>query len=165
MLRSRGAAHPCNVHVDGLIVDAPSLMCFLFADEATLATLNSEMLIVENVVGPSGAYLLYPVASNAAVPTRQMDQAGAVDFTTVAAQTNAASITTFRYSYSKMPSATTCVSKADGGAQSLIGSAAPISIVYALDRQTIRPAIIAHTGTFAADVAVKMHWRVGINDV
>jgi len=165
MLRSRGAAHPCNVHVDGFNVDAPSLMCFLFADEATLATLNSEMLIVENVVGPSGAYLLYPVASNAAVPTRQMDQAGAVDFTTVDAQINAAPITTFRYSYSKMPSATTCVSKADGGAQSLIGSAAPISIVYALDRQTIRPAIIAHTGTFAAGVAVKMHWRVGINDV
>lgn len=167
-MRARNSSFPCNAIVDGVHVirATVAMQAFLFADDNVKAALLSDYLIVDNVYGPAGTTMLYPVSDIAAVPTRQMRQSGWVDVASAAAQTVAAPAQTFRYPYSKMPTpATPAIYSTTGADQSLIGTVAPIPKLYALSATTIRPAMVAPTGAFALGTTVRMGWEVGINDV
>ncbi len=91
-LRGRNSPLPISANIDGVHVHMASvaMQCFLFADDQVAANLNSNYLIIDGVYGPSGTYLLYPTSKNAAIPTRQMHQSGAVNVTTTASATVAA---------------------------------------------------------------------------
>lgn len=167
-LRNRNSPRALNalikgVHVTGATV---ALQCFLFADDQVLAALISDYLIVDDVFGPFGTYLLYPTAKNAAIPTRQMRQTGYVDLPSTAAQVNAASAQPFRYPYSKIPNAPSPgIHLPAGTDQGIIGSIAPIPKVYALTNSTIRPAMMAASGAFAAGTTVRLSWQASIDEV
>lgn len=167
-IRARATTRASSVIVDGLHVlkATVALQCFLFADDQLAATLISNYLIVDNVFGPFGTYLLYPLSDNVAVPTRQMRQSGYADVVTTATQTVAAPSQTFRYPYSKLPNSSgSSVYSTTGADQSLIGSVAPIPKVYGLTPTSIRPAILAPTGAFAAGTTVRMGWEASIDEV
>lgn len=166
-LRSRSAPLAANALLDSIHLIAPATcMAFLFADDSIESTMISDYLIVDNVFGPAGTSLIYPVADIAAVPTRQMEQTGYADITTSAAQINAAAGNiSFRYPYSKIPTASAGISSQSGAVQGLIGTVAPIPVVYALAATSIRPAIVSHSGSFAAGTAARLHWRAGIKDI
>ncbi|TYO83317.1 hypothetical protein DQ397_001120 [Pseudomonas sp. CK-NBRI-02] len=166
-LRGRNAPFPCSVNINGMHVHMASvaLQCFLFADDQIAATLNSNYLIVDNVYGPLGTYLLYPTAKNASIATRQMKQSGAVNVTTTAAATVAAPAQTIRYPYSKMPNVSVQVSSQSGGDQSAIGSITPVPIAYNVQPGSLRPAIMAPSGSFAAGGSARLHWISSLDDV
>lgn len=167
MCRARGATQPMNIVVDGLEVLAGTvtLFCFVYADDNVLSALNSEKIIVDNVSGPSGTPLLYPHAKIASVPTKQMRQSGAVNVTTTAAATVAAPAQTIRYPYSKMPNVSVQVSSQSGGDQSSVGSVSPIPIAYNVQPGSIRPAIMAPSGSFAAGGSARLHWTSSLDDI
>ncbi|HCF9264836.1 TPA: hypothetical protein NI644_001881 [Pseudomonas aeruginosa] len=166
-LRGRNSPLPCSVNIDGMHVHmAPvAMQCFLFADDQVAATLNSNYLIVDGVYGPSGTYLLYPTAKNAGIATRQMRQAGAVNVTTTASATVAAPAQTIRYPYSKMPNVSVQVSSQSGADQSAIGSITPVPIAYNVQPGSIRPAIMAPSGSFAAGGSARLHWSASVDDI
>ncbi|MCT5234018.1 hypothetical protein LZL25_10610 [Pseudomonas aeruginosa] len=166
-LRGRNSPLPCSVNIDGMHVHmAPvAMQCFLFADDQVAATLNSNYLIIDGVYGPSGTYLLYPTSKNAAIPTRQMHQSGAVNVTTTASATVAAPAQTIRYPYSKIPNVSVQVSSQSGGDQSAIGSITPVAIAYNVRPNSIRPAIMAPSGSFAAGSSARLHWSASLDDI
>ncbi|HEJ4593901.1 TPA: hypothetical protein SL578_003868 [Pseudomonas aeruginosa] len=166
-LRGRNSPLPCSVNIDGMHVHmAPvAMQCFLFADDQVAATLNSNYLIIDGVYGPSGTYLLYPTSKNAAIPTRQMHQSGAVNVTTTASATVAAPAQTIRYPYSKIPNVSVQVSSQSGGDQSAIGSITPVAIAYNVQPNSIRPAIMAPSGSFAAGGSARLHWSASLDDI
>lgn len=166
-LRGRNSPLPCSVNIDGMHVHmAPvAMQCFLFADDQVAATLNSNYLIIDGVYGPSGTYLLYPTSKNAAIPTRQMHQSGAVNVTTTASATVAAPAQTIRYPYSKIPNVSVQVSSKSGGDQSAIGSITPVAIAYNVQPNSIRPAIMAPSGSFAAGGSARLHWSASLDDI
>ncbi|HCI1891706.1 TPA: hypothetical protein NOS95_002636 [Pseudomonas aeruginosa] len=166
-LRGRNSPLPCSVNIDGMHVHmAPvAMQCFLFADDQVAATLNSNYLIIDGVYGPSGTYLLYPTSKNAAIPTRQMHQSGAVNVTTTASATVAAPAQTIRYPYSKIPNVSVQVSSQSGGDQSAIGSITPVAIAYNVQPNSIRPAIMAPSGSFAAGDSARLHWSASLDDI
>ncbi|MFW5327604.1 phage tail fiber protein [Pseudomonas aeruginosa] len=166
-LRGRNSPLPCSVNIDGMHVHmAPvAMQCFLFADDQVAATLNSNYLIIDGVYGPSGTYLLHPTSKNAAIPTRQMHQSGAVNVTTTASATVAAPAQTIRYPYSKIPNVSVQVSSQSGGDQSAIGSITPVAIAYNVQPNSIRPAIMAPSGSFAAGGSARLHWSASLDDI
>ncbi len=166
-LRGRNSPLPCSVNIDGMHVHmAPvAMQCFLFADDQVAATLNSNYLIIDGVYGPSGTYLLYPTSKNAAIPTRQMHQSGAVNVTTTASATVAAPAQTIRYPYSKIPNVSVQVSSQSGGDQSAIGSITPVAIAYNVQPNSIRPAIMAPSGSFADGGSARLHWSASLDDI
>lgn len=166
-LRGRNSPLPCSVNIDGMHVHmAPvAMQCFLFADDQVAATLNSNYLIIDGVYGPSGTYLLYPTSKNAAIPTRQMHQSGAVNVTTTASATVAAPAQTIRYPYSKIPNVSVQVSSQSGSDQSAIGSITPVAIAYNVQPNSIRPAIMAPSGSFAAGGSARLHWSASLDDI
>ncbi|HBO6820355.1 phage tail fiber domain-containing protein [Pseudomonas aeruginosa] len=166
-LRGRNSPLPCSVNIDGMHVHmAPvAMQCFLFADDQVAATLNSNYLIIDGVYGPSGTYLLYPTSKNATIPTRQMHQSGAVNVTTTASATVAAPAQTIRYPYSKIPNVSVQVSSQSGGDQSAIGSITPVAIAYNVQPNSIRPAIMAPSGSFAAGGSARLHWSASLDDI
>lgn len=166
-LRGRNAALPCSVNINGMHVHLASvaMQCFLFADDQDKAALDSNYLIIDNVYGPSGTPLLYPTAKNAAIPTRQMRQSGAINVTTIASGSALAPAQTIRYPYSRIPNAVSGVSSITGGDQSTVGSVAPIPIIYNVQAGTIRPGILAPSGSFAAGNTARLHWVTSIDDI
>lgn len=166
-LRPRNAmTQNCNALIDGLQLRASIARSFLRADDQVLANMNSGYLIVDNVFGPAGTALILSNAKISNVPTRQMRQSGFVDITTSAAQVNTATAQSFRYPYSKMPTAVSPgVYSNSGGDQGVLGTVAPIPKVYSLSSTAIRPAIMAPSGSFAGGSTVRLGWEVCINEV
>lgn len=167
-LRNRNSPRALNALIEGVHVTGPTaaLQCFLFADDQVLAAMVSDYLIIDRVFGPFGTTLLYPTAKNAAIPTRQMRQSGYVDIVTTAAQVNVSPAQTFRYPYSKIPNpGSPGVYLPSGAAQGLIGSSVPVPKPYELTPTTIRPAMIATTGTFTAGTTVRLSWEASIDEV
>ncbi|MDA3186968.1 hypothetical protein PAE77_17875 [Pseudomonas aeruginosa] len=166
-LRPRNAmTQNCNALIDGLQLRASIARSFLRADDQVLANMNSGYLIVDNVFGPNGTALILPNAKISNVPTRQMRQSGFVDITTSATQVNTATAQSFRYPYSKMPTAVSPgVYSNSGGDQGVLGAVAPIPKVYSLSSTAIRPAIMAPSGSFSAGSTVRLGWEVCINEV
>ncbi|MGU2291258.1 phage tail fiber domain-containing protein [Pseudomonas aeruginosa] len=166
-LRARNSPLPCSVNINGMHIHmaAVALLCFLFADDQIKATLDSNYLIIDNVYGPSGTPLLYPTAKNVAIPTRQMRQAGAVNVTTTVSGSAIAPAQTIRYPYSKIPNVQVGVSSTTGGDQGTVGSVAPIPVAYNIQTGTIRPGILAPSGSFAAGGTARLHWSASIDDV
>lgn len=166
MFRGRGITQPMDLVVEGVTIIAGSaaLFCFVYADDNVLTALNSDKIIVDNVSGPAGTPLLYPHADIASVPVRLMRQCGSVNVAVTATVTIAAPAQAIRYPYPKMPSAHVGVSSQAGGDQGIIGSVAPVPVVYTLTTSAIRPAIIASTGNFAVGTA-RLHWATEINEV
>lgn len=165
-LRGRSAPFPCNLDMDdNKILEATTLQSYAFCDDSLETSLNSSYIIVDNVYGPAGVPLLYPVSDIANVPTRQMRQSGAINISSTASQINAAVAQAFRYQYSKMPNAQVSISSQSGAAQALIGSVAPIPSIYELTANSIRPAMVAPSGAFAGGSTARLHWEVAINDI
>ncbi|HGF9728804.1 TPA: phage tail fiber protein [Pseudomonas aeruginosa] len=166
-LRGRNSPLPISANIDGVHVHMASvaMQCFLFADDQVAANLNSNYLIIDGVYGPSGTYLLYPTSKNAGIPTRQMRQSGAVNVTTTASATVAAPAQTIRYPYSRMPNVSVQVSSQSGGDQSAIGSITPVAIAYNVQPNSIRPAIMAPSGSFAAGGSARLHWSASLDDI
>ncbi|MGC3529535.1 hypothetical protein [Pseudomonas aeruginosa] len=166
-LRPRNSASQnCNALIDGLQLRSSIARCFLRADDQVLSSMNAGYLIVDNVFGPAGTALILSNAKISNVPTRQMRQSGFVDITTSAAQVNTATAQSYRYPYSKMPTAVSPgVYSNSGGDQGVLGTVAPIPKVYSLSSTAIRPAIMAPSGSFAAGSTVRLGWEVCINEV
>ncbi|MFG0272364.1 hypothetical protein [Pseudomonas sp. zjy_14] len=167
-LRGRNSPRAINglvvdLHVTGATVP---MQCFLFADDQVKTELLSDYLIIDRVFGPAGTYLLYPTSKNANVPTRQMRQTGWVNLASSAAQVNAAPAQSFRYPYSKIPNAPSPgVYLPSGTAHGLVGSVVPIGKVYELTSSTIRPAMLAASGSFAEGSTVRLSWEAAIDDI
>jgi hypothetical protein len=170
-MRARGSTVPCSVLMNEVhVLKAPvALQCFLFADESVNATFLSNYLIVDNVFGPAGTYLLYPTAKNASVPTRQMKQRGRVGVATTAVQLIAAPTQPFRYPYSKTPVPTPIsVYDAAGGTQELVQTQFPLGKVYQVTATGIRPAMRGQAGAFtdsSAAIVATLGWEVGIDEI
>ncbi|WP_282361407.1 hypothetical protein [Pseudomonas sp. PS01300] len=166
-LRARNSQRPCSVNINGMHIHmaAVALQGFLAADDQIKATFDSNYLIIDNVYGPSGTPLLVATAKNANVPTRQMRQAGAINVTTTAAATIAAPAQTIRYPFSKLPNVSVAVSSQSGGDQSTVGSMAPIPIAYNVGTGSIRPAMIAPSGSFSSGNTARLHWEASLDDI
>lgn len=165
-LRARSAPLASNAVIDGMTVIAPTAMqAFLFADDQNEVTMISDYLIVDNVYGPSGTSLIYPIADIAAVPTRQMRQCGSVTLTTTAATLNAASAQTFRYPYSKVPAfANVGVAGVAGATMGLLGGQIAVPVVRALTATAITPAVQA-SANFTAGASASLQWEAEIREV
>jgi hypothetical protein len=165
-----GETKKCNVDVRGVRCELSQALCVLFVrcEANTSQTVVSDGHIVDDVYGPSGMYMIYPTgAALTGIPTREMTQAGYVNITSTAAQVNPAAVgsVNFRYPYSKLPMAMAGVSSQSGAAQGLVGSVAPTPVVYELTNTGIRPAIVSHSGSFTAGIAVRLHWSAGIAEI
>lgn len=168
-LRGRNMSFSTSIIIDGMHCEVPQGMAFLYADDDTLTVLPTNYLIVDNVYGPAGMYLIYPTSdvSSDAVKRREMRQASYQDVSTVSGQVSAISTSSsdFRYPYSKMPSVRTGLSLPAGGGVTTIGGQAPVVVVNTLSSTSIRMAIVAGAAAFNAAVTARLHWESSINDV
>lgn len=156
-----------SVHIDGLTVQAPALLAFLFARDVLSPTLLSNFLIVDNVYGPAGAYLIYPDASIAAVSTREMAQRG---WATLGVPSNDASAIdagqSFRYKYSRRPSVSVSYSGVNGAAKQVVGGKEVRPIVYSYTADLIRMGVRTCDGAnFTSTDSVQVHYTAGVQDV
>lgn len=151
-----------NITIRGCRWDgATQGLAFLYARETVDAAFASAGLEVTDVYGPADAYLVYPEASIATVPTREMRQCGQADHTTTASALQTTGSLNFRYRYSRVPNYVNCnVRSSDGSAQASIAGQVPVSKIYQITSQLIRPAIMSASGSgFSAGTAIKLTWE------
>ncbi|HDS0956547.1 hypothetical protein PshuTeo2_36060 [Pseudomonas hunanensis] len=167
--RGRNMPFACSIVMDGVTCELGSGLAFLYADDDTLSTFPTNYLIVDNVYGPSGMYLIYPTADVASdtVKRREMTQSGYQDVTTTSSQGSAVagSAASFRYPYSRMPNIRTGVSLPAGGTMTTIGGQAPVVVANTLSNTAIKMGLVAGSGTFNAAISTRLHWESSINDV
>lgn len=165
-LRCRGNTPNANADVAGLrVVRATALRAFLFVDDNTQVGISSAYLICDDVYGPSGAYLIYPVDDIASVPTRQMRQSGSVTITTTATTSVTAATQTFRYPYSKVPTYVGHgVSGVAGSVLDTLGGQIPITRIRQHTATTIVPAVSA-TAAFTAGATASLQWEAEIKEI
>ncbi len=161
-----------NVTVDGVSGYLPNgFMTVLRARNTDGSAFQSDFLIVDNVQlqGPAGnKYLIYPEASIASVPTREMEQRGKITHTSTAAVVNAAADTSFKYRYSRVPAAVVGIGTGSGAVATdgLVAGKIPTPIVYSIDNDSIRPGIVSVDGAaFTAGASVAMTWSAGVFEV
>lgn len=164
LVSASNAGVAVNVTVNNCKWNSPQGLAFLLARETVDSSLLSSQMIVDNVYGPDGAYFLYPDASIAGVPTRQMTQSGYTAHTTTATNVNAAPEQHFRYRYSRLPSAQVAVSSGDGSDSGTTAGQPASPKVYQINEELIRPAIVAGSA-FASGTSIRLHWSVGLADV
>ena len=166
---ANGETLKCNVDIRGLRCELTSAQCVLFirCEGNTSQTVVSDGHIVDDVFGPSGMYLIQPTgAALTGIPTRQMEQGGEVSVTTSGTSGSVvAAPISFRYPYSKRPSACTGVSGADGATSTLLGGQTPAPGIYTLSATQIRPSALAATSTFTNGATALLHWRAGIKEI
>jgi hypothetical protein len=162
VVQSSNANKKTNVTIDGVVVQAPNLLAFLVASDNTLATFLADFFVVDNVMGPTGAYIIFPSTHIPTIPTREMKQMGVQAITTAASTVNAAAgDMDFRYKYSRIPVAVTGVSLASYAASGTTAGQSASTKVYALSATNIRTAITAPVA-FTAGTDVLVHWNVGV---
>lgn len=156
-----------NVVIDGLEWIAPQGLAFLYATDQVAVALASDRFIVDNVVGPSGAYLIYPDAKIAAVPTREMAQRGDVTLSlTTSAALFASATTAFRYKYSRLPSMSVDVSSVSGAAKSLFGGKNVTAFIYAKSALNFQGAVRSvDAANFATAEDIAINWTAGIQGI
>lgn len=143
----------------------------LFARNLSSPTaLPSDYLIVDGDVVYTGSgrpYFIYPDASIAAVPRREMRQAGYADGTTTASTVLAPAASNFRFRYSKPPVVTPGVSRANGDVLSLVGTVAPVATIYTFDATHARPCVVSSKSdtNFEAGHTLRLHWSAEVRDV
>jgi hypothetical protein len=160
-LRPANADYKTNLTMDGVVWIAPTALAFVYAEDTTLSAMLSGGLSVDNVQGPSGAYLIYPTSDIAAVPTREMRQCGRASVTTTASTAVIASPVSYRYPYSRAPSGQCAISLTDGSASGQTAGQNAIPKLYAISNTQIRPAMLA-SANFTASVAVDLHWSAEV---
>lgn len=164
----RGNAAQVNVVIDGVTCHRTTGTVRVARIRDSVTTpLNSTKIIVDNVDAPTGSTLLIAEASNAGIPRREMVQRGSVNVSCVSAATQATAVSqSFRYIYSKIPTAQVSFGSTSGGAQSTWGGKGLSPMVHAVTTSTIRPAARTSTETaFTSTEDVKLCWQVGITEV
>lgn len=167
--RGRNMPFSASIAIDGLICEVVSALACLYVDDDTLTTFPTNYLIVDDIYGPAGMYLIYPTAdvASASVKRKEMVQSGYQDVTTVSGQgsTVAAAALNFRYPYSKMPDIRVGVSLPNGGTMTTIGAQAPVIVANTLSNTSIKMGIVAGSGTFNANISTRLHWDAAIREV
>lgn len=163
-----GETKKCNVDIRGVRCELAQALAVLFVrcDDNPAQTVLSDGHIVDDVYGPAGMYLIYPTgAALTGIKTRQMEQVGEVAVTTVAGEYAIPAPVSFRYLYSKRPTATTGISAAGGANITAIGGRVPVPVIYNVGETSIRPAIVAASGAFTAGDSAILHWRAGVKEI
>lgn len=146
-----------------------TLTAILYVRNITDSTaVSGQYLIVDDVTytGSGTPYFLYPDATIASIPTRQMRQSGFIDTTTAANTVTVPSGANFKLKYSKLPSVFAAIAKSDGSTASTFGDKAATPIVYGFTTSTIRPAITSCDSTnFTAGDTIRLSWAAEIGEI
>lgn len=164
---SDNANKKTNVVIDGLQWESPQGLAFLYAADNTLTSFPSDYLIVENVYGPSGAYLVYPTSDVASVNTREMEQSGAVNTAVSSASSVATSASlNFRYPYSRLPTVMASQSSTGGASSATFGGKRTNTFPLAFSSTSITLTTQSADGAnFVSNDNVRQHWRAGVFSV
>lgn len=166
---ANGESKKTNIDIRGTRCELAQAQCALYlrCETNTSHTVSSDGHIVDDHYGPAGMYLIHPTgAALTGIPTRQMEQVGEVVVSGNGTSTALpASNISFRYLYSKKPTATACASGVDGAAFSVLGSQPPVPVVYALAAVSIRPGLVAAASTFTSGAQAVVGWRAGIREI
>lgn len=162
-----GESNKINTDIRGVRCELSQALCVLYVrcDASPSQIVVSNGHIVDDIYGPAGMALIQDTgAAIAGVPTRQMRQCGYVDVTTSVTTAEIAAPASFRYKYSKIPTATVAVSSPNGSAKTTIGGQPASPVIYTLSESQIRAGAVAPVNMVAGD-PVRMHWASGISEI
>jgi hypothetical protein len=161
-----GETKKITVDIRGVHNSHTSALCVLYyrCDSNTSFTPVSGGIVVDDIYGPNGMYMVYPTgAALAGALIREMRQSGYVDVTTTVSVSAVAAPVTLRYPYSKIPTVAVGISSPGGTALAHVAGQPASPISYTLSSTQVRPAIVA-PANFTAGTDVRLHWTAGIEE-
>lgn len=166
-LRAQNADKQCNVTIDGIRWIAPQGYCFFVADDSVLAAFPSDGIIVDNVNGPAGVYLVAPTTHISSVPTREMTQTVAEVVACTSGQSSSVGTgVTFRYPYSRVPELVGAGFRStDGAAKQTWGNQFLTAWAYSVTATTARMAAGSVGAAFASTENVRISGTFGLRSV